>query len=66
MTQSIKPPRCPTCGGKSEAAGYLFRCKSCGGFHDGDPDEGGSAFNDPTKRIEVLESQQRRGSIHRR
>lgn len=49
-----KPPRCPHCGKKSEhARGGLFRCLSCGGLHDGDPNEG-KDFDDrnPAARIE--------------
>lgn len=51
-------PRCPACGGKSEPhpqAPGLFVCQSCAGMHDGKPDEGGTCFADPSRRMEKNE-----------
>lgn len=53
---------CPQCRSASrvKAAGSFWTCRKCGGWFDGtDPDEGGSHFDDPTKRIENFESRQR-------
>jgi len=50
-------PNCPMCGNNKHSGpfdGNLFRC-AIHGIHDGKPDEGGSAYNDPTKRIEIEE-----------
>lgn len=49
-------PRCPACNGKSEhAKGGNYRCTRCGGLHDGLPNEGGTHYADPSKRMEVEE-----------
>jgi hypothetical protein len=39
--------------------GNLYKC-NIHGIHDGKPDEGGSAYNDPTKRIELEEQRESR------
>lgn len=48
---------CPKCGRKQERKGTdaLYWCPNCRMQFDDDPDEGGSHWNDPTKRIEKQE-----------
>ncbi len=48
---------CPACGEKQESRGpdAEYRCPSCGGLFDSDPDEGGSHLDDPSKRLERQE-----------
>ena len=61
---------CPRCRSSKQVqpigvSGDMFRCGRCGGLFDSEPDEGGSFFDDPSKRLEVQE-QQRRGRLNQR
>jgi tRNA(Ile2) C34 agmatinyltransferase TiaS len=52
-TVGTQKVRCPKCSRKSEPAGNLWRCKSCGMLHDDDPDEGGThSDRSPSARME--------------
>jgi ribosomal protein L37AE/L43A len=54
--------QCPRCGKPQPRRGpdAIYRCEKCGALHDGDPDEGGSHYNDPSKRLENQEQRKRR------
>lgn len=59
-------PSCPVCKTAKQVVrqgvvGDLFLCRKCGGLFDCDVSEGGSHFDDPTKRIEVLEAEYAKG-----
>lgn len=49
--------RCPRCGRKQPRLGpdALYHCPAGCGTFDDDPDEGGSYYNDPSKRLEKQE-----------
>lgn len=53
-----KPP-CPGCGNKSQRSilqiADTLKCGRCGALYDFDPDEGGSHYSDPAKRLEKYE-----------
>ena len=56
--------RCPRCNRKQpmrdgDPKDVVYRC-SCGCLFDNDPDEGGTASTDPTRRIERQEEYQAR------
>lgn len=57
-------PPCPVCGTNRKVSAYpsgkQFHCGRCGGMFDDDPDEGGSAYNDPEKSAIKREEQERR------
>lgn len=56
-----KSKTCPSCGASVAPPTVevgLYRCGKCGGTFDDAPDEGGSYFTDPSKRLEVQESRQ--------
>jgi len=55
--QEVSP--CPWCGTavKVYVVPLGFQCLNCGRIFDGDPSEGGSHYDDPTKRIEREERQ---------
>lgn len=62
MPQSMPPcPRCNT-NKKVRANGGRYWCDRCNGLFDDDPDEGGSYFSDPSKR---LERQEERRNVRR-
>lgn len=54
MTQK---QRCPVCKSKKFTARSdgLFLCTGCGKLYDGDPNEGGDYFADPSKRMREAE-----------
>lgn len=59
----IKYVRCPRCQRKQQQTPQgLYFCEVCRMQFDDDPDEGGSYWNDPAKRLEKQEQyqQQRR------
>lgn len=61
-------PKCPLCRTGKHAVPHgstEFYCKKCGGLYDENPNEGGSAYNDPTKRLEVMEERSNRGRSRR-
>lgn len=49
--------KCPACGSrKSQPVGEdYYKCTTCGGFFDDDPDEGGDYGSKPSARIERQE-----------
>lgn len=53
---------CPRCGRKQPRQGVdaIYYCPNCRGQFDDDPDEGGSHYNDPTKRVEKQEGRRPR------
>lgn len=60
--QKKKTVECPGCGAAQPDQGPSaeYTCMKCGGFFDATPDEGGSYFNDPTKRIENADEKRHR------
>lgn len=61
----MKPanPPCPVCRTNkhvNQHDGDCYFCNRCKGIFDNDPDEGGSCFNDPSKRLERQEEQRKR------
>ena len=55
---------CPMCRSDANVrrlSGGLFYCTRCQGQFDDDPDEGGTHSDDPTKRAERDERNERRG-----
>lgn len=56
----MKPtlPPCPRCNRRQSvvAQGELFWCTNCRGLFDDQPDEGGSHYDDPSKRLEKQEA----------
>jgi ribosomal protein L37AE/L43A len=55
-------PQCPHCGKKGRVvrAGAMWRCRTCEGFFDDEPDEGGDySDRDPTARLERQERRRR-------
>ncbi len=48
---------CPKCGRKQpfRTPDALYWCDNCRGQFDGDPDEGGTYCDDPSKRMERAE-----------
>lgn len=64
MGEAPKLPPCPKCNGSSEVFADIYRCKSCGGFHDGKPEDGGDySDRDPSAR---LQREERRNNARRR
>ncbi len=62
MPSNTMPP-CPVCQTNRHVGphdGDLFFCGRCKGMFDGNPDEGGSHWNDPSKRMEKQEEQRQR------
>lgn len=60
-------PPCPMCGNNRHAIQHgrdEFFC-SKHGLYDGNPDEGGSYMNDPSKRMERVERQNERSQQRR-
>jgi tRNA(Ile2) C34 agmatinyltransferase TiaS len=54
-------PPCPVCktNKRVEANGRNeYVCLKCGGHFDNDPDEGGTHYSDPSKRMEKQEQRQ--------
>ena len=52
-----KPP-CPVWGTNKQVNSHgrdEFFCGKCGGLFDSNPDEGGSYYSDPSKRLEKQE-----------
>lgn len=49
--------RCPGCGRPQahRGNGAIYYCPHCKGQFDDDPDEGGSYYNDPSKRLDKQE-----------
>jgi ribosomal protein L37AE/L43A len=60
-TAAKKPNhKCVQCGRRKTvqqvgSEGSIFKCTGCGAMFDTSPDEGGSYYTDPTKRIEKEE-----------
>lgn len=58
MSKAANLPPCPRCGTAKHVTtnghgdGLLFVCNQCRGLFDQDPDEGGSHYSDPSKRME--------------
>lgn len=53
-------PTCPFCGrrkGIQPAGPDTFKCPACGAMFDSDPEEGGSHYSDPSKRLEMEEAE---------
>jgi hypothetical protein len=61
-------PPCPACGTnrhtKAYGSGKLFFCDRCKGQFDDDPNEGGIAYNDPVKSLEVKERREHKRQQH--
>ena len=47
--------KCPRCGRKGTTAQVGWYCHACKMYFDGDPDEGGDYFTDPSRRLEKQE-----------
>lgn len=63
MSKAPKPP-CPRCRSNRQVTpvgtvGDMFRCGKCGGHFDSEPDEGGSYFTDPSKRLEIADERRK-------
>lgn len=69
MSEQIKKqlPACPVCktAAQVKRSGDNFVCGRCHGMFDGDPDEGGTHSDDPTRRIECEEARANRRPIPR-
>lgn len=54
MGTKFQSKYCPRvgCSGVGVRQGEIYVCRDCGGQFDDDPDEGGSHYADPTRRIE--------------
>ena len=53
--------RCPGCNRpKPKSSVGLYICDHCGAQFDDDPDEGGSHFADPSRRIELEDERRMR------
>jgi ribosomal protein S27AE len=63
-------PACPKCGNRSQRSllqiADTFKCGRCGAMYDSDPDEGGTYFTDPSKRLEREEAERARRQQRRR
>lgn len=62
----VEVPPCPTCESNAKAVDIgdgQYRCDKCTVIYDRNPDEGGTHFNDPAKRIE---KEEQRASTKRR
>lgn len=60
-------PACINCGRRNKVQRIgqeMFRCLGCGATWDLDPNEGGTHYTDPTRRIE-LEDEQRARKVNR-
>lgn len=57
---------CPKCGRRQDFNGAhaIYWCPSCRMQFDDDPDEGGSFYADPAKRLEKAEERQGRFKNH--
>lgn len=56
-TNTTKNPKCLVCGRRKTVhrvgnEGSTYKCTGCGAMFDPDPDEGGTYYTDPTKRLE--------------
>ena len=63
MTRKIKLPKCPACKDRGKVVAMsqsMFRCLKCLGNFDDDPDEGGTHFADPSRRMLEQEKEARR------
>lgn len=68
-SMKTKLPKCPICGtNKSVSAiglsGEMFRCGRCNGLFDNEPNEGGSAHNNPVRSAIYREQRQRKATPH--
>lgn len=54
-------PKCPVCKKRDKVTmnGDLHYCGRCRGLFDSDPNEGGTAYSDPTKRLREAEKNKR-------
>lgn len=57
MSAKIANPKCLVCGRRKTvqrvgSEGSTYKCLGCGAMFDPDPDEGGTYYTDPTKRLE--------------
>lgn len=59
----VKCPRCGRPQPKTLGPDGIYFCGHCEVQYDSEPDEGGSHFNDPSKRIELED--ERRVKAHR-
>jgi hypothetical protein len=63
MTHKPKIPDCPRCKTNRHAVPNGDRqwfCHGCKGLFDDEPDEGGTYYSDPSKRLEKQEDFQQR------
>lgn len=64
MSQNTKPPRCPSCGSKSQhAKGGMYEClnkATCGGLFINAPNTDTTAYSDPSKRLRLQEAEEER------
>lgn len=59
MEPAIKIPRCPRCAGQGQTTPRgLFKCRKCGGFYDGDPEEGGD-YSDRNAGVRIEREERR-------
>ena len=61
-------PNCPLCrtdANVRKLSGGLLYCVRCNNQFDSNPDEGGDFMDDPTKRLERIEHDERRGKVRR-
>lgn len=63
-------PECPQCGNSSPKSiaqiADTYKCGKCGALFDGNPDEGGTHYNDPTMRLQKQEYDRQRRQQPRR
>lgn len=70
MASANEKIQCPQCGNRSPKSIFqiadTFKCGRCGGMFDNDPDEGGTHYSDPSKRLERAEDERARRQQRRR
>lgn len=63
-------PACPRCQNRSQRSilqiADTYKCGRCGAMYDNDPDEGGTHYSDPSKRLERAEDERARRQQRRR